>query len=219
MRYHIASRVTPIEANADVNSESATSFKGVDGATFTTNHPLTKAAFAHLQAQWPRALPFKTLMQEASRSLGDGHARAPLGAAQDEPILAANILKAYSYSHHLVELHTYAPQVVGVAHERPIANPCARFEAKRVTNVTNVWHHPEPLNPFDHFVLQLLDGQHDRAAIVEALLAGPIADGVLTLEDEGQPLTTRSVQRLRERLFEEVERCLRYLAQAALLVG
>jgi methyltransferase-like protein len=210
-RCHVASRATPTAANGDAHAAGAISFKGVDDAKFTTNHPLTKAALMYLQAQWPRAAPFQRLVEAASAQLQQGHTE------QDEEILAANILRAYSYSHHLVELHVHAPQVVGAISERPIANPCARFEAQRVVNVTNVWHHPEPLNNFDHFVLQLLDGQHDRTAIVAALMAGPISAGVLTLEDE--ELLVTNPQHLRERLFEEVEHSLRYLAQAALLVG
>jgi methyltransferase-like protein len=63
--------------------------------------------------------------------------------------------------------------------------------------------------------VQRLDGQHDRQALLDDLLAGPVAEGAITLEREGQPIGDRD--QLRELLAEEIERRLTWLARAALL--
>jgi methyltransferase-like protein len=73
------------------------------------------------------------------------------------------------------------------------------------------------LDGFDRYLLGHLDGSHDREALVERLMAGPVAEGALKVQDDGEPV--QDAARVRERLAEEVEQKLRWLARAALLVA
>jgi methyltransferase-like protein len=54
--------------------------------------------------------------------------------------------------------------------ERPVASPLARLEARSDVLVTSLLHVEVKVADFDRFVLRLLDGTRDRAAIVEATL-------------------------------------------------
>ena len=61
----------------------------------------------------------------------------------------------------------------------------------------------------------LLDGRHDRAAIVEALIE-PVTTGKVEARVGGEPLT--DPKRIRSILTERVEDCFRDFAHHALLI-
>jgi methyltransferase-like protein len=65
--------------------------------------------------------------------------------------------------------------------------------------------------------MQYLDGSHDQAEIVRSLEKGPVAEGHLTLKNEGK--ITKDEEQLRELLADGVSKRLRWLGLAALLVG
>ncbi|MEJ2209160.1 MAG: hypothetical protein P8129_09010 [Anaerolineae bacterium] len=73
------------------------------------------------------------------------------------------------------------------------------------------------LDSLDSFLLYHLDGSRDRAALLDLLMAGPVAQGVLTVQGEG-PMSQDDTQ-IRAVLAEEVEQKLDWLACAALLVA
>jgi methyltransferase-like protein len=92
----------------------------------------------------------------------------------------------------------------------------ARFQAQTSPIVTNMRHERVTLDGFNRYLLLQLDGTRDRAALLQRFLEGPVADGVLKVQRDGQPVKKPAAV---ERLLEEaLERNLRGLAQTALLV-
>jgi methyltransferase-like protein len=210
---HVASHARPSEPVLDIHAKEGSRFEGSDGASFSTDHPPTKAAMLYLEMVWPRAVPVDDLA-----ALALGQTRRPTDAdanPQDELALQTNLLKAYSYSSSLVKLHAHAPCLAIAAGERPVASAVARYGARNGALVSNLRHERVQLEPLDRLIVQRLDGRHDRQALLTELLAGPVAQGAITLEREGQPV--EDPVELREIAAEEIDNRLTWLAHAALL--
>ena len=72
------------------------------------------------------------------------------------------------------------------------------------------------LDAFNRHLLCHLDGSHDRAALLERFLAGPVAEGVLKVQHNGAPV--EDAGEIKTTLAEALEWNLYGLARAALLV-
>jgi hypothetical protein len=94
---------------------------------------------------------------------------------------------------------------------------CNQNLAPNLDRVTNLNHQRVKLDPLGAFLLPQLDGKHDREALLQLVIDGPVTKGMLKLEHAGQPVRDR--QQLRAMLFEVIERLLRWFAFAAVLVG
>jgi methyltransferase-like protein/SAM-dependent methyltransferase len=244
-----ASRAKPATADPDLYSVSVVKFQVDDGPAISTDHPISKLALTCLAEQWPLMVPFETLLAQARARLAaqapSDRGRATMQASDDgdvdRQVLAANLLTAFAHSNTLLELHSCQPAFVLNASERPLASAVARFQVQTDSRVTNLRHDRVTLDGFDRYLLCHLDGSHDRAALVDLLLAGPVADGVLTMEQDGEelepppclsgptppclPWRTGQGERysaapsMEDLLAEEVDRRLDSLAHLALLVS
>jgi hypothetical protein len=183
------------------------------------DHPVTKAAMCHLGEIWPRMVRVDELHAAACARLGTGEPAADdPHAARDAQVLSANLLKAHTYSGSLVELHVHAPRVVTEVSDRPIASAVARLQAQEGDRVTNVRHERVELDQLNLYLLPFLDGSHDRAALVGRLEEGPVASGLLVIQDdEGAPIKHRD--KIRDLLGESVDVRLQWLARAGILIG
>ncbi len=223
--FYIASCAQPMSSEPDIHSVSVERFRGSDDATLSTDHPLSKAAMLCLAEAWPMALPFDVLLSAArARLRGEATSEAQSGAAEetdagkiDAQVLGANLLKGYSYSENLIDLRVHAPGMALGVSERPVASPVVRFQAQKNKRVTNLYHQRVDLDELDRFLLGYLDGRHDRTELLDLLLTGPVAQGALTAQRDGEKIEdTEEVKRV---LAEEVELKLFGLARAALMVG
>jgi methyltransferase-like protein/SAM-dependent methyltransferase len=213
--FYVASRAQPVASEPDIRSVSVEEFRGPNGTGLSTDHPVSKAAMLYLGQTWPTALPFDMLLTTARAKLGLDSALDSL--ALDAHTLATNLLTAYSYSDSLVELHVHIPAFTLEISERPVGSPLACLLAHERTTVTNLRHERVSLDAFSRYLLCHLDGCHDRFALLDRFMAGPVAEGTLMLEEDGQPLTDTS--KLKALLAEELETHLSWLAHAALLVS
>jgi len=208
--FTIASRARLVAPEARLDDRSVVQFRASDGATLSTDHPATKTAMVHLAQIWPRGLRLAALLSEA-------RSRLPPSAREEDPdqdtlVLGTNLLKAYTYSGNLIELHVHEPHMTTQVTERPVASPVARLQARRSEKVTNLRHERVDLDPIDRVLLPHMDGAHDLDALAAALEEGgaqAAEDGAL-IEDPDQ---TRRILRA------GIERRLHWLARAALLVG
>jgi len=223
MALFVASRAKPVAANPDIYSVSIEKFQTADGPAISTDHPTSKVALTCLAEKWPQALPFDVLLAQARARL-EAHAPADSGqgAAQavndidvDAQVLAANLLTAYGYSNSLVELRSYVPPFVPEVSERPVASAVARFRAQSNNQVTNLRHERVEVDGFERYLLRHLDGSRDRAALLDLLMAGPVAEGLLTVQQDGKPAEGNG--EIKALLAEELEERLGWLARAALL--
>jgi methyltransferase-like protein/SAM-dependent methyltransferase len=165
LEFHVGSPALPAANELDIHSRAIEKFRAGDGATFSTDHPLTKAGLVYLSQIWPSCVPFKTLLAEATARLNG----APLDPARDVEALAASLLKAYSYSENLVELHVSPLRFVTEVGEHPVASPVARFQAKTNAVVTNLRHERIELSGLGQRLLPYLDGSRDRSALLDVL--------------------------------------------------
>ena len=190
-------------------------FADSDGITLTTDHAITKAAMAYLIESWPRSIPFDSVFKEARARL---NLNPQDRAALEAQTLSHNLLTAFSRSAHLVEFKTYTPGFATVVSECPIGSPWARLQIEEEGYlVTNLRHDPVVLNPVQAHILRYLDGTRDRAALVEALVKGPVAVGSLTVKQDGVPL--QDIEKVREMLGTAVDEALSQLARLSLLVA
>jgi methyltransferase-like protein len=222
---YVSSRAQLVGGEQEIRSRQVSRFRGSDGTALSTDHPVTKAALGYLARHWPQVVPFDGLLAAARALLDDSgpvlYSNAtgkPEQPDQDDAqVLATNLLEAYTHSTALVELHAYAPQIALQAGERPQASPVARLQAQNGSQVTNLRHERVELDRSHRHLLRYLGGNHDRAAIIERLSAGPVADGTLVFEGQHQPI--RDPHRVRALLAKGLETRLDGLASMALLTA
>jgi methyltransferase-like protein len=182
-----------------------------DGATFQTDDVVTATAFDYLTEVAPRSVPFAQLSEVVAARL------APRDlAAADLSRLAANLLKAFSYSVSLIELHSWVPPFVTAVSERPVASPCARYQARLSDRVANLRHERVLMDPLARFLVPLLDGERSREDLA-AILDDLVAQGVVHFGDE-QPGES-GPDAMASRVRQELASSLAWLARTGLLVG
>ncbi len=193
---------------------NAQRYRGRDGSLFTTDHPLTQAALEVLSQIRPRPLPFARLVDRAEgRMLERGET---FDAQTDRAVLAANLLKAFTYSTDLITLHSYLPPFVVTVSQRPVASAVARWQAQRDRLVPNLRHERVRLDSLGRWLLLQLDGTRTRDDLLETLV-GYVAEGKLTLRQDGD--APKDLGAIRRKLADDVDVTLSWLARSALLVG
>ncbi len=223
MRLRAASDARPVSDKPDLYGPSTEKFETPDDkAAVSTNHPVSKLAMRLLAAAYPDSIAFAGLLAGARAHLAAHLAEqgSDEGAEQedvDSEALAANLLSSFGYSRNLMELHVWAPPLVRTLSERPEASPVARCEARRGAWVTNVRHERVRLEPLDAYLLTLLDGRHDRQALLDAVIAGPVAEGRLVARRDGQPVDDPASAR--QLLARSIDDRLAWLARACLLIA
>lgn len=214
---YVASPARPLSDDPQIHTTTVEKFQAPDGAILSTDHPVSKAAMLHLREIWPRAIQFDRLLETARTRLGlDSLADAEKRSA-DARALGENLLRAYAYSDSLVRLHVHAPHVATEVSEWPVASPVSRLQAEESRRVTNLYHERVNLDPFGVYLLPRLDGTRNRDQLVDDLLQGPVANGALVVQADGDRIEDPC--EMRRLLEEEVEQCLQWLMHAALLVA
>jgi methyltransferase-like protein/SAM-dependent methyltransferase len=215
---YVTSRARPVADDPDIQGATIEQFQCPNGATLSIDHPVSKAAMLCLAEMWPQAVLFEGLLSSARLRLGEP-VEPEAGSAdleRDSYVLAANLLRAYGYSPHLVGLHTCVPPLVRKVSEHPVASPVARLQAADSAVVTNLWHERVGLDGLQRHLLRSLDGTRDRTALLDGLTT-LAAEGALTMRQRDQSVADDSVDRTI--LAEGLEQRLQLLAQAALLIS
>jgi len=198
--FEIASAARPLSAHVDIQSSKPETFQIPKGVTFTSTHPLVKAAFRCLSEIWPQSIPFEGLVKAAG---------GPDSRSAEIQILAAQILGGYARN-FVVLRSQKAPFVMEVS-ERPTASVLSRHQAKAGDPVVNRLHEAGLIDEFDRYMLQLLDGRNDRGAIVQQLV-DLVENGTLRSSSPDSESLWRN-------LAKAVEDNLVHFARLALLVG
>jgi SAM-dependent methyltransferase len=187
------------QGDAEAGADAAAVY-GAETGEPVTNGSTGPAAVAQLAIARPRAMSFAEL-------------RAALGGT-DAGHLATELWRAFRAGD--VELSAAPARHVTVPGERPEASAVARWQAARGPELTNLRHDPVRLDdPLGRYLVRLCDGSRDRAALVDALVAGVGTELVLTVE--GQPLTDGEL--VRGQLASGLEPNLEILARLAMLVA
>jgi methyltransferase-like protein len=213
---HVAACLEEVASAAEIPSTLPHEFRGPNKITFSTGHPITKAALACLAEAWPRSLSFAALQAAArARLVGDAVVTQEAAEyARDTHVLADNLLQGFAAG--VVDLHARAAPLVAEPGERPHALTFARHQAQEGAWVTNGWHQLVNLDPLTCRLLHHLDGSRDRAALLEVLVHAVTQEHV-PLERYHQPVT--GPERVRGILRRELEANLQRLGRCALLVA
>lgn len=207
-QFYIASSALTESLEVDIHSVSIEKFLTPDGATLTTDHPLTKAAMQYLIEIWPQSVSFSELLNEAQQRINRET------KVEDVQLLGMNLLKAYSYSENLVEFHLYRPNFVTKVSNCPLASPVARYQAQHGQAITNMRHERVTLDELSAQLLTYLDGSRDRSTLCAALAT---LDKVEIQHRDGQ--VVEDAAEIEVALAEFLAKKLDQFAQAALLVG
>jgi len=211
----VRAALRPTNPEADLTSADYETFTTEGSSnTYSTAHPVTKAALQVLANAHPRALPFIELVAQAcAQTYADqsiAHSRVTL--TREAEALGQNLLQGYTHDNALVDLHAFAPAVALTPSVRPSALPSARFQAIFGRNVTNPYHHHIHLDTLSWYLVPFLDGTRDHAALAALVLANPS----LAVEKGGQELTDATQKPAL--VADQVETCLYTLAHLGLLL-
>ena len=136
--------------------------------------------------------------------------------------LAANVLKAYSISPHLIELHRHAPALTAIPSERPVASRWARWQVRQNSrSICNLFHKRVLLDEPDCYLLVRLDGTRTVDELCQELMGGPLQKGHWHIKEEKTSPTAGSQPEipLEKRVAQIVRDRLEWLAFAGLLEG
>jgi SAM-dependent methyltransferase/methyltransferase-like protein len=225
---HVRACLRPASGRLDGRALATTRverFLGPEGASISSNHPVSKAALCELAERWPASLEFTALLQAARARLGGRSAPAAVdlaGTSADAQELGGLILRALLTSgrNDLIFLRADGPAVArnataAAAAERPVARPLCRLEALSGPLLTNLYHEAVLLTPLQRLIVPLLDGTRDRRALL-AVLTRLAEEGTLEVERGGKQVS--AAQRGRA-LEEDLDACLRWLCHYAILKG
>jgi hypothetical protein len=157
-------------------------------------------------------MPFAELCRRARLRIGGGPAEA------DARQIAESLWQFYAAgSSYAVDLSPRPFTGAARPSARPTARALARWQAEHGQRaIAGLRHDALYLKRFERQVLRLLDGTRDVPALVEAL-AGMVASGELTIQQDGQPLA--GPEAVRAVLRQAVARELEQFARQGLLVG
>ncbi|MCE9564853.1 MAG: class I SAM-dependent methyltransferase [Planctomycetes bacterium] len=205
-KLHITLPKKPSDDRVDVKSNTvAATYTTALGMTVTTTSPILKAAMQVLGQKWPGTMSFAELDKSVQELLEL--------KSHDGQQLAVALLNAYLMS-NLTEFHS-APIPHVRATERPVALSVARATLKEgLSGVTTRRHEFFRTNEIDKEIILMLDGTHDRSAIIDKLVRLSVA-GELHVHKAGQRLLDPTA--LRATLSRAVENALERYANTCSL--
>lgn len=164
---HFAAWMPPA-GEATQLDDSSQEFGDTPGATLVTQDPGTKATFEALNARWPWTLSYQELLTAVQTQLVEAGIEVTADLQTDIDNLLALLIARGQVRYRL------DPVLPGTASTPPRIDEAARRMAELTSTDTdpftfNRWHENIPLSPADRYVLPLLDGNHDREALLEAL--------------------------------------------------
>jgi methyltransferase-like protein len=199
----------------DFQSAEPLKFETPDGITLAARDPIVKAAMVVLGEAWPAPMPFAELLKQARLRLGQQGADQGDDKGAEQTLGQALLTFYAQASTSLVELWLCPPRFTTNISPKPAASAPARHQAQSSGRVTNLRHESVHLGDFERRLLALLDGSHDRPALIEGIAAA-VSRGELNVEKDGQPV--RDEKQLQEVIGQAVDRQLGILARNALLV-
>jgi methyltransferase-like protein/SAM-dependent methyltransferase len=185
-RLHFAASAPPLDGETRLD-DSSQDFGEPGGLTLGTTSPAAKAALDELTARWPCTLSRQELVdavQARLKAAGIEPAANPQDAIDD--LLAFLITRgqvAYRLDPVLLEPASTPPRL-----DEPVRRMAELARGNANASTFNIWHETLRLSPVDGHLLPLLDGTHDRDALVEALLEFDRVD-LIRFERDGQRLT------------------------------
>jgi methyltransferase-like protein len=184
-RLHVAAWVPPVAGQTRL--DHSTQHYGADGVgKVVVYDPGVKAALDALNARWPWTVSWPELLAAArSRLVRSETTQPPDLETRIDGLIEVLIMQGLAR----YRLDPVFPQ--------PVSTPIRLNEpARRMAELTrddaeafifNHWHESMPLSPLDRHLLPLLDGGHDRDALLDALV-GLFRQNVIRIDRDDEEL-------------------------------
>jgi SAM-dependent methyltransferase len=180
-RLHLAAWLPPADEPTRIDT-SRQEYLQADGAKLFTNDPGIKAGIDTITDRWPWTISRQELVDTVSARLLAGGVTPSANLADNIDNLMATLVLQGGAGYRLEAL---SPEPT---HEPLLLPPTARRMAELTATTFNLWHETLILSPLDRHLFPLLDGTHDRAALVDALVALNRGNP-LHIEDDGRPVS------------------------------
>jgi hypothetical protein len=211
--FHVALAM-PMEAEKiNVDSGDPIRFK-IGELALANAEPIVKAAIKCLASSWPEGLLFEDLHAAALAQLPTGKR---VGYERDKAAsrkkLAGSLLMYRGVA--IVNAWLNPPPELACLPlpEAPIALPVARLQARQGNVVSNSRHQQIKLDDVERHIVTMLDGKHERSALVK-ILQDAAADDPALVTPGGEILESAS----NEKLLQILEGVLMRLRDSALLI-
>ncbi len=169
---YFSARMRAESSAPDLKSSAVEKFTARSGVSLSSPSPLLKATLYQLNLRWPRSASFDELEELVAQTLGSDGKPAAI-SDNDRAILGQNLIQCIASG--LLDITSAPDNFVTTVSERPLASRWAQAEARAGLKVTSRRHLLIDLDQTCKNVLCLLDGRHDRAAILREMLAGAAA--------------------------------------------
>lgn len=221
---HVASPAKPVGPNQvqgqpiqpytpqPLTSDENVQYRSNSGMQMATNRPILKAVMQVLGENYPATVPFDLLRKQSRERIG-GEIADPKQVAEDTQVIAVGLLNCYMSS-DLVELHGQPITFSRKPGDKPKVLPWANIQSSKMNVVTNRRHEVIRLNDLDRHLIPLLDGKHDKAAIVEKLSAVALA-GALNVQKDN--ITLYDPAEIKTALTSVLDQALQNIANQALM--
>lgn len=211
-RLHLAARLQPL-AGRTLLDDSNQQY-GADGqAAVVAYDPAVKAALDVLSVRWPSTCSWQELRAAVLARL----ARAGVSEPPDVDVRIDGLVE-------VLVTRGLARYRLGPISPRPVSTPLRLDEPIRRTAelarddaeafVFNRWHESVPLSPLDRHLLPLLDGNHDRDALLDAAV-DLFRKNVFKIDCDGEELLDEV--EARDALAGEIDALPRRLVELKLL--
>jgi methyltransferase-like protein len=187
---HVASPLLPPAGESDLNANTQVTFKMPEGpAAAHVSDPLTKHAFMVLIERYPGSIAFEELCMQARKRLNPNLVPDEPTRQHDRQVIGQVILQAYvSGVDKIVELRRIPLPVATKLAVKPRATPLVRRQTAVDGWATNYKHEFANFGEFERRVVAMLDGEHDRAAILD-YMNREVAAGQLNVNQDGRKVT------------------------------
>lgn len=172
-RLHVASQSVAVVEPERLQDKGSVTFRTPSRQTLASTNPFLNYAIPCLHECWPHALPFDRLLEMVRTRLRVSTSTTP-PSGNEQQLLSLGLLNGF-IGPDLVELHAAQVNCATSVAQRPVASALARLQAKSGALVTNRRHEAIRLHDLERKLLPLLDGQHDRPALLSELVNGALA--------------------------------------------
>jgi len=168
---HVLSNLLPAAPIQDIRSTTREKFVDPEGKDIlVTASPAIKAALLQLGLRFPQSLHFPDLLNQVMSLISTQDTSSESNERiQAQQAIAKILLKLYVNGQILLSPVSFRP--VAAISEYPVATPLARLQASQGKHsLASALFENVSLPPLAHFLLPLLDGQHNLDSLVDAVM-------------------------------------------------
>jgi SAM-dependent methyltransferase len=167
-KFCLSSSLRPVEPLQNIGAPKVQKFANAKGQTMQIDHPLTKASLAYLGEIWGRSIATSELLDAAKQIVENAGGRSENWDGDFKT--TKTILLQITLASDLIELHTYAPNAVAEAGDKPTVNRLSRWQLRDANNVLTLLNKDLKLeDKTAHHLLNVMDGTRNRSEIVNEL--------------------------------------------------